>query len=190
MNVAVMFQKYGNKPFWGLFRKIHHKLFLRKNSQRIKYLRDAGAKIGRNCTIFNTMIFGSEPYLIEIGDNTYFSGSETRIFTHDGSAAALNYMGFTEKQFDIFGKVKIGSNCFIGHNVTIMKNVVIGDNCIIGAGAVVTKDIPNGSVAAGSPARVICTVEEYYLKIRDNLCDTVGWNTYKKRCYLENKLTQ
>ena len=45
-----------------------------------------------------------------------------------------------------------------------MKGVTIGDNCIIGYGSLVTKDIPSNSVVAGSPARVICTLEEYYEK--------------------------
>lgn len=42
--------------------------------------------------------------------------------------------------------------------------VTIGDNCIIGFGSVVTKNIPANSVAVGAPARVICTLEEYYEK--------------------------
>ena len=58
---------------------------------------------------------------------------------------------------------------------------------MIGAGAIVTKDIPSGSVACGVPARVICTVEEYYNKNKSALDDTIGWNKYKKRLYLENK---
>jgi len=51
--------------------------------------------------------------------------------------------------------VTIGNNVWIGGNVTILPGVTIGDNCTIGAGSVVTRDIPDNSVAAGNPARVI-----------------------------------
>ena len=53
-----------------------------------------------------------------------------------------------------------------------------------------TKDIPSGSMACGVPARVIETVEEYYNKNMDKLDDTIGWNSYKKRDYLENKYSE
>ena len=46
----------------------------------------------------------------------------------------------------------------------ILRGVTIGDNVIIGAGAIVTKDVPPDSVVAGVPARVVCTLDEYYQK--------------------------
>ena len=51
--------------------------------------------------------------------------------------------------------VTIGDDCWIGGNVTIMPGVNIGKGCTIGAGSVVTKDIPEFSVAIGSPAKVV-----------------------------------
>ncbi|RYO81392.1 hypothetical protein DL766_001797 [Monosporascus sp. MC13-8B] len=51
--------------------------------------------------------------------------------------------------------VTIGDDCWIGGNVTIMPGVTIGKGCTVGAGSVVTKDIPDFSVAVGSPARVV-----------------------------------
>lgn len=62
------------------------------------------------------------------------------------------------------GSVKIGSNIYFGRNVTILKGVTIGDNCIIGLGSIVTRDIPSNSVVAGTPAKVICSIDEYYRK--------------------------
>ena len=53
------------------------------------------------------------------------------------------------------GPVYIGENVWIGDKVTILPNVTIGKGCIIAANAVVTKDIPEYSVAAGVPAKVI-----------------------------------
>ncbi|KAF3909560.1 hypothetical protein AA313_de0205241 [Arthrobotrys entomopaga] len=55
--------------------------------------------------------------------------------------------------------VTIGDDCWIGGNTTIMPGVNIGKGCTIGAGSIVTKDIPDWSVAIGSPARVVKKVE-------------------------------
>mgnify|MGYP003372065288 FL=1 len=49
----------------------------------------------------------------------------------------------------------IGNNVWIGGGAIIMPGVTIGDNVVIGAGSVVTKDIPDNSVAYGSPCRVV-----------------------------------
>lgn len=51
--------------------------------------------------------------------------------------------------------VSIGKYCMIGFSSAIMPGVKIGDNCIVGANSVVTHDLPNGSVAVGSPAKII-----------------------------------
>jgi len=55
----------------------------------------------------------------------------------------------------IFDEVVIEDGCDIGVNTTILPGVKIGMGSIIGAGSVITKDIPEHSVAAGVPARVI-----------------------------------
>lgn len=59
------------------------------------------------------------------------------------------------------GTITIGNNVFIGEGTTVLRNVKIGDNVIIGAASTVTKDIPSDCVAAGNPATVIMTLEEY-----------------------------
>ncbi len=51
--------------------------------------------------------------------------------------------------------VRIGSDVWLGTGVVVTAGVSIGDGCIVGAGAVVTRDLPEGSIAAGVPARVI-----------------------------------
>lgn len=55
----------------------------------------------------------------------------------------------------VCGSVKIGKNCFIGANSTIKQHLTIGDNVLIGMGSVVTKDIPDGEVWAGNPAKFL-----------------------------------
>lgn len=51
--------------------------------------------------------------------------------------------------------IKIGENVWIGINSRISKGVTIGDNSIIAANSVVTKDVPQNSIAAGNPARIV-----------------------------------
>ena len=49
----------------------------------------------------------------------------------------------------------IGNNVYIGGCVTILPGLTIGDNAILGAGAVITKDVPEGAVMVGNPAKRI-----------------------------------
>lgn len=49
----------------------------------------------------------------------------------------------------------IGHSCLIGTGATILPGVRIGNYCVVGAGAVVTKDVPDNTIVAGNPAKVI-----------------------------------
>ena len=51
--------------------------------------------------------------------------------------------------------VKIGDNVFIGMNCIILKGVTLGNGCVIAAGSIVTKDVPEGMVAGGNPAKIL-----------------------------------
>ena len=69
---------------------------------------------------------------------------------------------------------------------TILPGVTIGDNTIIGAGSVVNRDIPANSVAAGVPCRVICTLEEYKEKHKDDFLYMVKLPYEEKKRFLLN----
>ena len=131
----------------------------------IKQLVKRGLTIGKDyCIQKRVIIDDSHPWLIEIGDNVRIA-SHTHILAHDGSTKnRLN--GYTK-----IGRVKIGNNCFIGSGTVILPGVTIGDNSIIGAGSVVSRDVPENVLAMGSPAKPICTLDEYYQKI-DKLFET------------------
>ena len=74
-------------------------------------------------------------------------------------------------QYEYGIDVTIGDNCWIGGNVVICPGVRIGNNVVIVAGSVVTKDIPDWSVAAGNPCKVIRKITDadrkYYYKDRE-----------------------
>lgn len=125
------------------------------------YRKHLGINIGERVRITGKNVrFGSEPFLIEIGNDVTITNGV--IFeTHDGG------VGLFRKEFpgiNVFGRIKIGDDVFIGNNCIIMPGVTIGDNVVIGAGSIVTKDIPSNAVAAGIPARVLKTFEEYKQK--------------------------
>lgn len=139
-----------------------------KHSWFIKELRRRGISIGENFVIqgsaFGTYIDVTRPSLITIGNNVMIN-HRFSLVTHDFVT------GVFKAKYDDFlpssGKVTIGNNVMFGINCTVLKGVTIGDNCFIAAGALVTKDIPSNSIAGGVPAKVICTIDEYYSRRKE-----------------------
>lgn len=127
-------------------------IHLRGKEYYAKYL---GARVGENCSI-HTKHFGTEPFLIEIGDNVTVA-ADVKLITHDGSGRLFGRM-FR------YRKIKIGNNVFIGMNSVVLLGVEIGDNVVVGAGSVLTKSVPSNSVVAGNPAKIISTFETYVSK--------------------------
>ena len=78
---------------------------------------------------------------IEIGSGTMM-GEGVRFYDHDHIYTAETI----EKWQWTIAPIKVGKDCWIGSNVTILKGVTIGDNTVIGAGCLVRKDIPANSV--------------------------------------------
>lgn len=144
-----------------MIKKIFNKIKCKANY--IKWLREVGGvEIGDNCEIYPSANFGSEPYLISLGNHVRIN-SGVQLITHDGGVWVLReYLDILgHEKIDLFGQIKIGNNVHIGTNAIIMPNVIIGNNVIIGCGAVVTKNIPDNSIAVGVPARIIKTIDEY-----------------------------
>jgi len=141
--------------------------------------------MGNDCQIFSGVSFGSEPYLISLGNKVKIVG-ETTFITHDGGVEVLRNL-YNLPKIDFFGKITIGNNVFIGYRCTILPGVNIGDNCIIGAGSVVTRSIPANSVAAGVPAHVIKDISSYYQKHKDYFENTKNYSKKEKKEYLVKK---
>lgn len=119
-----------------------------------EYAKYIGVNIGKG-VVCDKNCWSSEPYLIKVGDNSKVSGA--RIFTHGGGRVARGEY----PDFDVFGKVLIGSQVYIGHGSIILPGVTIGNNVLVAAGSVVTKSIPDNMVVGGNPAKILCTVDEY-----------------------------
>lgn len=160
-------------------------ILYKKIKGKVNYARKLGVKIGKNCIIIGDVTWGSEPYLIQIGDNCRITNG-VRFFTHDGGVWVIRNL-YNEENIDVFGKITIGNNVNISWDVTILPGVTIGNNVIIGAGAIVTHDVPDNSVVAGVPARIIETIDEYYQKIKVKCDYTKEMNIKEKKIYLKNK---
>lgn len=126
--------------------------------------------VGSNSRILTSLLnFGTEPYLVEIGDDCTIT-SGTKFITHDASiSVAFKYLRKNRveknKVHEIMNKIIIGNNCMVGVNTIFLPGSGLGDNCIVGAGSVVTKKFEDNSVIAGNPAKYICSIQEYTNKI-------------------------
>lgn len=126
---------------------------------------------GKNVTIYDsTTITGN----VKIGDNTWIGpfcsvngtgglsigsfcsiSSGVRILTHDTAKWSLS----GGKEPYEYSPVTIGDCCFVGVGTTIIRGVKIGNHCLIGANSLVNKDVPDFSIAAGVPAKIIGKIE-------------------------------
>lgn len=133
-------------------------------------------KVGKNFFAnYNCSIIDVAP--VTIGDNCQLAPN-VAIYTagHPLHPVSRNSM------YEYGIEVTIGDNVWIGGNTVILPGVHIGSNTVIGAGSVVTKDIPDWSLAAGNPCRVIRKITEedkkYYYKDRE--FDEEAWKEIQK----------
>ena len=141
--------------------------------------------IGKGCRFVGTQNYGSEPYLISIGDNTTVS-FDVAFVTHDAATRVIRNLPDGDPETVIYGPIKIGKNCFIGCRSVILPNVMIGDNTIIGAGSIVNRSIPENCVAAGNPCKVICSLDEYREKHKNDFLYMVSLPFEEKKEFLLN----
>jgi acetyltransferase-like isoleucine patch superfamily enzyme len=114
---------------------------------------EAPISIG-NTTSINDHCYITACHGIEIGNNVSIAEQVSiRDFDHEFADVnkPIREQGFRG------APIKIGDDVWIGRGVMITAGITIGKGCIIGANAVVTKDIPDWSIAAGVPAKVIKT---------------------------------
>lgn len=83
--------------------------------------------------------------------------------THDNSISKM-----IPNTTDLFGRINIGNNCFVGNRAMIMYGVTLADGIVVAAGSVVTRSFDTPRVIiAGNPARIIGTCDEFIEKNKD-----------------------
>tara|TARA_B100000989_G_scaffold299054_1_gene292586 strand:+ start:5045 stop:5635 length:591 start_codon:yes stop_codon:yes gene_type:complete len=130
------------------------------------------ANIRENNQIGNNVSIGTHSVIehnVKIGDNVRI---HSQVFIPEYSVLEENsWIGpnvvFTNSKFpnrpnskkNLIGP-KIGKFAALGANSTILPSIVIGQHSIVGAGSVVTKNVPDFSIVAGNPAKIIGKVEQ------------------------------
>lgn len=149
-----------------IFNRIKLCYYQSSSDRYIKFLKKKGVKIGAGAFIGNTHHFildYTRPSLVDIGRNVRF-GDGFQLLTHDYVTDL--FLKIYDDFIPSSGKVCIGDNVYFARNCSVLKGVTIGNNVIVGYGSIVTHDIPSNSVAVGTPAKVICSIEDYYNKRR------------------------
>lgn len=130
------------------------------DTRRLNSALRSGLRVGRDFRCMGRVSFGSEPYLISIGNHVTIS-FEVAFITHDGGTWIFRDQIEDMRDITAFGPVRIHDNCFIGARSTILPGVTIGPNSLVAAGSVVTKDVAPCSIYAGVPAKFVKTRDEY-----------------------------
>ena len=145
----------------GFFRKFINRIlyfigyFAPGNSLRVFANRARGVKIGKGVFIDAFVhIDTAIPYLVTIEDGVKLSVG-VKIFAHNSVFQDVN-----PDDPIIIAPVRIKKRAQLAPNVIVLDGVTIGENSIIGASAVVNKDIPDGVIAVGIPAKPIKDYKE------------------------------
>ena len=135
--------------------------YMKSGRKKAETLKESKAfyKFGNNNEWYPSKV-PSNPELLSFHNNIIVA-AHVYFCTHDLTFKMLNRAENTKNYQIYLGTIEVFDNVFIGANSTIMYNVKIGPNAIVAAGSVVTKDVPEGKVVAGNPAKVIGTLDDF-----------------------------
>jgi acetyltransferase-like isoleucine patch superfamily enzyme len=159
---------------YPLFRRV----FGASGADHAEYLRRHGGlhKMGRDVTIVHGVEI-TDPAYVSIGNNVCLS--RCALIGHDGSIGVLQ-RAYNVK-LDRVGKIDIRDNVFIGYGAIILPGVTIGPNAIVAAGAVVSRDVPEGTVVGGVPAKPIARTEEVVARFANDSRTLPWWDLIEGR---------
>lgn len=154
------------------------KSFLKKDIEVMnQYYRSGGVKIGNNCLICTPIHPHRDNCLLEIKDDVVIS-TDVMFVLHDFSASRV-----VKGASNMFGKITIGNNSFIGARSVIMYGVELADNTIVAAGSVVTKSFREGNIViGGNPAKVIGTWDDLKKKVEIYGNNAVDIKVFMEEC--------
>lgn len=144
-----------------------------------------GMKVGSRTRFIGNHDFGTEPYLITIGDDCVIA-NRTSFLTHDG-AIQVPLIKFGARFDNVyskrsrFGRITIGNNCFIGYGAILLPDTTIGNNTIVAAGSVVRGNFPNNVVIGGNPGKILQHLEEYESRNREFIINLIDESDFKNR---------
>jgi carbonic anhydrase/acetyltransferase-like protein (isoleucine patch superfamily) len=103
------------------------------------------------------------PGAITVGDGCVIS-SNVMLLTHDFSLDRIAELknGRSNRELVYRAPISVGEFAFVGLGSIVLPGVSIGRGAIVGSGSVVTKDVPDGTVVGGNPARIIGTTDDYW----------------------------
>lgn len=141
--------------------------FVLCRGRKVDYLRRLGARVGQEVALLNQVKqFGTEPWLIEIGSRVNIAAGVVFV-NHDGPSRVFRHEIEGGSLYgNRFGPIRVLDNCVIGTGAVLLPGVTIGPDSVVGANSVVTKDVPPRTVAAGVPARPLCTLDQYAARYR------------------------
>lgn len=139
--------------------------------RRLRRALAQGAQIGENFDYSAVPDFGSEPFLVSIGNNVSIANG-VQFITHDGSIGHFEKIGLLKRgEIISAGRITIHDDSAIGANVIILPGVSIGPRALVGAGSVVRRDVPPNSVVVGNPARFTMTFDALVEHLRRSAPD-------------------
>ena len=145
------------KFFWMAYQK--NWLLDPATGKRAKYWRKCGAHINGKVNIGYDVYFdASNANLITLDDGVWIT-ARCLLLCHKRDMAVYHKGDNINNMPYVHAPIHICKGVHIGMGSIIMPGVTIGEGSIIGAGSIVTKDIPAWSIAVGSPAKVVKTIE-------------------------------
>ncbi len=141
----------------GIGYRVYRRLYHHDGVDHADWMRRHGrlAAIGDDVMILPGVEI-TDPAYVRIGNNVVLS--KCALIGHDGSVSVL------ERAYGVrlegVGKIDIKDDVFIGYNAVVLGGVTIGPRAIVAAGAIVTRDVPEGTIVGGVPAKVIGKTDE------------------------------
>jgi len=168
------------KPYVKAQWKRNRIFLIMRSDKRNEYLKKNHifADMGEN-VFFQPRVIPSDPKLVKFHNNIVVTSNVTFV-THD-----VFHMGLNNLNKGVFpyeqNAIEIMDNVFIGCNSTLIGPLRVGPNAVIAAGSIVTKDVPENSVVAGNPAKVIDTFENFVNKRKEKRPNNnieEAWNNF------------